>query len=164
MIFEPLTQLPTAWSMVSGRFGVHLFEGPLTVAEMTEMQRRGNAWHAKHPGRIVELVVIYPSDDRMTQAERSKMVQLMKQWEHVRDAAATVILAEGLMGSLHRSILTGLMMLAPAPHPAKVFNAVEPAVDFLVPFVQPLTPGLSRAAVRVVTQQFEARPGRALPR
>jgi hypothetical protein len=22
-----LTQLPTAWSMVSGRFGVHLFEG-----------------------------------------------------------------------------------------------------------------------------------------
>ena len=116
MIFESLTQLPTAWSMVSGRFGVHLFEGPLTVAEMTEMQRRGNAWHAKHPGRIVELVVIYPSDDRMTQAERSKMVQLMKQWEHVRDAAATVILAEGLMGSLHRSILTGLMMLAPAPH------------------------------------------------
>lgn len=32
----------------------------------------------------------------------------------MRDAAATVILAEGLMGSLHRSILTGLMMLAPA--------------------------------------------------
>jgi hypothetical protein len=98
----------------------------------------------------------------MTQAERSKMVQLMKQWEDVRDAAATVILAEGLLGSLQRSILTGLMMLAPAPHPAKVFSAVDLAVEFLAPYVRALTPGLSQAAVRALIEQFEQRPGRAV--
>ena len=42
MHFEAITQLPTAWTMASGRFGVHLFEGALTVDDMVGMQRRGD--------------------------------------------------------------------------------------------------------------------------
>ncbi len=164
MRFEPLTQLPNAWTMVCQRFGVHLFEGDLDVDEMTRMEARATAWHARNPGRIVELVVIYPSDNRMSSEERSKMTQLIKKWEHVRDASATVILAEGLVGSLQRSILTGLMMLAPAPHPARVFGKVPPAVSYLTPYISALCSDATEQtiidAVAELSSAFEARTNR----
>jgi hypothetical protein len=87
---------------------------------------------------MVELVVILPSDARMTSEERARMAAIIKRWEHERIASSTVILADGLVGSLHRSILTGLQMIVPAPHPVKVFGAIAPAVQWLAPYVQEL--------------------------
>ncbi|MEZ4328893.1 MAG: hypothetical protein R3B40_26945 [Polyangiales bacterium] len=160
MHFEAITQLPTAWTMASGRFGVHLFEGALTVDDMVGMQQRGDVWYAANLGRLVELVVIYPSDSRMSGEERRKMVELMKNGDSRRDASSTVILAEGLVASLQRSILTGLLMLAPPPHPAKICAGVAPAVDFLAPFAQALRTTVTLAGVNQLQRAFEARPGR----
>lgn len=127
--------------MVTGiwqRFGVHVFEGHCSVEDMDQMEARGDAWLARHPGKLVELVVIHPSDAGMSMAERSRMQRIIKRWEKIRTASATVILAEGLAGSLQRSILTGMTMVVPPPHPAKVFGTTDAAIAFLAPHVSAL--------------------------
>ncbi|HKU44784.1 MAG TPA: hypothetical protein VJR89_41785 [Polyangiales bacterium] len=133
MLFEPLIRTRAAWSSVFDRFAVHLFEGQVTVNEMDEMQRVGERWNKQHPGKRVEMVVIFPSSARMSLEERSRMARLIKVGEAHRTASATVILAQGMLGSMQRSMLTGLMMIAPPPHPAKVFGAIGEALTWLEP-------------------------------
>jgi hypothetical protein len=164
MKFEPLYQLPNAWTFASGRFGVHLFDGEVTVEEMDEMERLAAAWHEDNPGRTVELVVIHPSRHRMTGDERRRMTDLMKRWEHVRDASSTVILAEGLLGAIHRSVLTGLILVVPPVHPAKVHADVTSALSFLAPYVEALggpgDPAVLEQGVEALRRSFVDRPER----
>ena len=162
MRFEPIFRTPTAWSVVARRFGVHLFEGKVTVADMERMERLGADWYSTHPGRLVELVVVFPSDTRMSTDERHRMARLIKRWEKDRDASATVILAEGMMGAVHRSVLTGLLLFAPPPHPAKVFGTVPAAVTWLAPYVHALcgtdaTTEQLLAGVDALCSEFRAR-------
>jgi hypothetical protein len=165
MKLEPLICMPTAWTSVSGRFGVHLFEGRVTPDDMGLMQTVGERWTAEHPGERVELVVVYPSDTRLSNDERLRMLKLIKVGEAHRTASATVILAEGLLASMQRSVLTGIMMLAPPPHPAKVFSNIPEAASWLLPHVQRVgEPGLTlpslEAALNAHLAQFCARPYR----
>jgi hypothetical protein len=138
MRFEPLICMSTAWTSVFGRFALHLFEGRVTLEDMDLMQSIGERWNSKHPGKRVELVVVLPSDARMTLEERARMARLIKLGEAHRAASATVILAEGILASMQRSVLTGMMMLAPSPHPAKVFGALHDAAHWIYPHVQEL--------------------------
>jgi hypothetical protein len=156
--FERLIELPTAWTCISGRMGVHLFQGELTVTDMDRMDAAGAAWQAAHPGKRVELTIVLPSDARLTAEQRTRMTRLVRRWEKERVASATVILAEGLRGAMHRSVLTGLMMLAPPPHPAKVFGGIAEAVAYLAPHVQSLNgPTATRAMLLTgVLEQYEA--------
>lgn len=155
--------MPTAWTSVCARFAVHLFEGPLTVDDMELMQTVGNRWTVEHPGKRVELVIVLPSDTRLSLDERSRMARMIKHGETHRSASATVILAEGLLASMQRSMLTGLMMLAPAPHPAKVFGSVADASRWLLPHAQAVcSPNLTLNAfadsLAAHVDQFRARP------
>src|SRR3954452_10802184 len=122
MKLEPVIDMPCLLSAAWSRFGVHLFHGKVTTHDVDEMERVGDEWFARHPGRLVELVVVYPSRARLTTAERLRLSRMIKRRENDRAASATVILAEGLIGAAQRSVLTGLLMLAPPPHPAKVFG------------------------------------------
>jgi hypothetical protein len=133
---EPLIRLPNAWTGVAGRFGVHLFEGRLTVADMDRMETIGDEWHAKNPGQLVELVVIFPSSARLDEIERQRLVRLVARREKSRAASATVILADGMVGAMQRSILTGINLIRRPPHPVKVFSAVPDAVSWLLPYVR----------------------------
>jgi hypothetical protein len=130
--------MPVVMTGVWRRMAVHLFEGKVTVSDMDRIDAVGADFRRRVPGKMVELVVVFPSDARMTSEERTRMAAIIKRWEHLRTASSTVILAKGLTGALHRSVLTGLQILAPAPHPLKVFGAIAPAVKFLTPFVQEL--------------------------
>ncbi|HEX3771271.1 MAG TPA: hypothetical protein VHV30_10420 [Polyangiaceae bacterium] len=126
-------------NMVTGiwrRFGVHAFEGHLTLDDMGKLEAFGNVWHKKNPGKVVEMAIVFPSDDRMEGEERARLVKVIRRWEMTRVASATVILAQGLLGAMHRSVLTGLMLVAPPPHPTKVFGATADAVAWLTPHVQ----------------------------
>lgn len=167
MKLSPVIQLPAAWSGVADRFGVHLFEGEVSVADMDRLEVMGSQWHRKHPGKLVELVVIFPSPARMTGEERARMAKLIKRWEHARVASATTILAEGMQGAMHRSVLTGLLFLAPPPHPAKVFGAVAQAVTWLAPYVASVcgpqaTRDATLSAVESFCADFVARKSPAL--
>lgn len=139
MSWEPLIRLPSAWTSVLGNFGVHLFEGHLSLAQMDQMQVLADRWLEQRRGKLVELVVIHPSDARMTHEERARMARLIKAGESRRTASATVILAQGIVASVQRSILTGLTMLVPPPHPAKVFGEIDEALSWLHPYMQAST-------------------------
>jgi hypothetical protein len=164
MGFEPLLQLPAAWSSVHDRIALHLFEGHLSVAEMERMHEVGARWNVRHPEKRVELAVIFSSAARMTQEERAGMARLMKLGEVYRAASATVVLAAGLRGAMHRSILTGLMMVAPPPHPSKVFSDVAEAITWLEPHLREIDTAAARGEelVRLVEahiSEFRVRPG-----
>lgn len=166
MKFEPIIEMPCLMTGLWKRFGVHLFEGKVTVADMEEIERRSVLWHEKIRGKLVEMVVILPGDAKMTSEERTKMTQIIKRWESSRAASATVILAQGLVGAMHRSVLTGMVMLAPAPHPVKVFGTIPDAVKWLAPFVRELcgpeaTPEALDAGVADLAARFAARPQKA---
>jgi hypothetical protein len=138
MKLETLIHLPNVMTGVWRRFGVHAFEGHITTDDMTRMQIAGDGWMRRNPGSMVELVIIFPSDARMSGDERARLAAMIKRSEAARAAAATVVLASGLMGSMHRSVLTGLQMLAPPRHPSKVFGGLPDAVQWLSPHVQQL--------------------------
>jgi hypothetical protein len=158
MRLEPLIELPCVTTGVWGRFGVHVFEGKVTVAHMNELERRGDAWVKKNPGDRVELTIILPSDTIMTSEERARMVQIIKKWERVRVASATVILATGVLGAAHRSVLTAFLLLAPPPHPTKVFGNTHAAVDWIAPHVARLSgPEATRDALRAAVDDLCAR-------
>ena len=160
--FEPIIEMPCLVTGLWKRFSVHLFEGKVTVEDMEEIERRSEAWHAKIPGKMVEMVVVFPSDARMTSEERAKMAHIIKRWEGSREASATVILAQGLVGAGHRAVLTGLQMLVPAPHPVKVFGATNDAIVWLAPHVRKLsgpdaTPEALAAALDDLSTRFRQR-------
>jgi hypothetical protein len=141
---------------------VHLFQGELSMADMTVLETAGAHWQRAHRGKRVELVIVLPSGARMSADERDRMTQLMRRGEKDRIASATVILADGLRGALHRSLLTGLTLLAPAPHPMKVFSRLEDALAFLTPYLQKLPDVVGRldeplAAVTALYEAFQRR-------
>lgn len=136
--FEPILTLPSLVTGMWRRFGVHVFEGHIGVDDMNRIEASGSKWHRTNPGQLVELVIIYPSSARMTSDERQRMAALVKRWEKTRTASATVILAEGLTGAMHRSVLTGLQMIVPPPHPTKVFSRTPDSIAWLAPYVQTL--------------------------
>jgi hypothetical protein len=138
MRFEPVICLPTAWSSVFMQFVLHLFEGHVSLADMDRIQQLAARWELEHPGKRVEMVVVFPSDARMSPEERARMAQLIKRGEQQRIASATVILAQGLLASVQRSVLTGMMLLAPSPHPAKVFASTAEALRWLFPHLREL--------------------------
>ncbi|MDB4968522.1 MAG: hypothetical protein JWN44_4211 [Myxococcales bacterium] len=162
MKLEAMIDMPCLLTGTWSRFGVHLFHGRVTTRDMDEMEQLGDAWMAKNPGKIVELVIIFPSRERMTGAERTRMSRVIKRREKERTASATVILAQGLTGAVHRSVLTGLLMLVPPPHPVKIFGATREAVAWLAPHVQALcgptasTEALT-GAVEALCAKFQAR-------
>jgi len=164
--FDPIIELPCLATGLWRRFAVHVFEGKLTLGNIAELETAGETWHAKVTGKLVEMVVIHPSQSKMTSEERKQMAGIIKRWEHTREASATVILAQGLQGSLHRSVLTGLQMLAPSPHPTKVFGSTELALDWLAPSVQKTSGPEARvedlvAAIARLSAHFQRRSVRA---
>jgi hypothetical protein len=164
MVLEPLIELPNVVTGVWKRFGVHLFEGRLTVEDMIVLETRGDAWHRRNAGRQVEMVVVFPSSNHMTSHERARMTRVIKRWEGTRSASATVILATGITGAAQRSVLTGFLLLAPPPHPSQIFGRTAEAVSWLAPHVAELcgseaTPVALNAAVDALATRF--RPARA---
>jgi hypothetical protein len=162
MRLEPIIDLPYLMTGNWARFGAHLFHGRVTASDIEQIERASDAWRAKNPGKTVELVVIYPSGARMTISERMRFARLLKKNEHERTASATVVLSEGLTGAAQRSMLTGLLMMAPPPHPAKVFGTTRAAVSWLAPHVQALcgpeaTSDAIYAAVEELGARFRAR-------
>jgi len=162
MALSATIQLSSAWSAFDRRFVVHLFEGHLSIADMDRLDALGRRWEQDNPGKRVELVIIYPTDARMNGEERTRMGKLIKRGERERAASATVILAEGLLGAMQRSVLTGLQLIVPPVHPQKVFGAVAPAVAWLVPHVQQVNGGdvtaaSLAAAVDDLRRAFDAR-------
>jgi hypothetical protein len=168
LTLEPALHTPTMITGIWRRFGVHAFEGHLSMADMTQLEGFGNLWHKKNPGSVVEMSIIFPSEARMEGEERARLVKIIRRWEMARTASSTVILANGLVGAMHRSVMTGLMLIAPPPHPVRVFGTTHDAVVWLAPYIQAAcgpeaTPAGISAAVDTLCATFRAARSPAPP-
>jgi hypothetical protein len=167
MKLEPIIEMHCMTSALWRRFAVHLFEGQLTLADMDVVEAKSAVWHARVKGKRVEMVVILPSDAKMTSEERTRMTRIIRRWESHRAASATVILAQGLVGAMHRSVLTGMQMLAPPPHPTKVFSSVADGIQWLgSPIREVCGPDTNIdelvSSVMALKEQFARRPKKSL--
>jgi len=167
MTLEPALRSANMITGVWRQFGVHAFEGTLTPDDLARMETFGNLWHTKNRGKVVEMVVIFPSEARMGGEERARIAKIIRRWEMTRTASATVVLGSGLVGSMQRSVLTSLMMIAPPPHPLKVFGTTADAARWLAPYVQAAcgvdaTAEGVGAAIDVLCASFRA-PGPPMP-
>ena len=102
-MFEILLEQPNMLCAAWRRFGIYLFEGRVSIEDIGRLETMGFQWFRKNPGKIVEMVVIYPSEARMSPEERAHMGKVIKRWEDRRSASATVVLATDLIGSMQRS-------------------------------------------------------------
>jgi hypothetical protein len=134
-MFEHLIEQPNVLFAAWRRFGVYLFEGPISIGDIDRIETTGSQFFRKTPGKIVEIAVIFPSDARMTSEQRAHMGKTLKRWESRRLATATVILATDLVGSMQRSVLTGLQLITRPPHPTKVFPKIDEAILWLAPYI-----------------------------
>lgn len=163
LVTAPIFRLPTTWSTaVADTIAVNHFEGEVTVLEMNTIQEIGDRWYARYPRKSLSLSIVYPTTHRPTAEQRERLRQLIKHWENHHLAAANVMLIDGLLGAMHRSVLTGVMMLAPAPHPAKVFANLDAALPWLLSHqTTKLDVASVRDAVDRLSSEFLARPARA---
>jgi len=107
-----------------------------TPLEQLEALRRRFAELSRERGdeKHVALTILYPTDSTMSAEERKCVARIIDESKHRRLASATAVLAQGLMGAVHRSILTGMSILVPAPHPHRITATIEDAIDFVHPY------------------------------
>jgi len=134
-MFEHLIEQQNVLFAAWRRFGVYLFEGPISIGDIDRIEMSGSQFFRKSPGKIVEIAVIFPSDSRMSSEERAHWGKTLKRWGSRRLATATVILATDLVGSMQRSVLTGLQLITRPPHPTKVFPKIDEAILWLAPYI-----------------------------
>jgi hypothetical protein len=121
------------------RLVLWVIDGHTPLDELERMRAIVGDWSRRERGlQNVTLIVIYPANTTMSGEERRSVARMIEDTKSTRAASATVILSGGMVGALHRSILTGFTLLAPPPHPAKVFADVPSAIAFLHPHVERL--------------------------
>jgi hypothetical protein len=121
------------------RLTLFVVDGHTPIENLERLRTTVLTWVKQHPEKTVSLIVLYPTPEGMSAEERAVMTRLMKETHHTRLASATVVMAEGILGALHRSILTGLTFVAPPPHPAKVFATVSDALRWVGPRLRDLS-------------------------
>lgn len=102
----------------------------------------------------VALTVLYPSDSAMSAEERRSVARMIDETKHRRLASATAVLAQGMMGAVHRSILTGMSILVPPPHPNRITSSIEDAVAFAHPFVVQSSGAVAMADLRTMVEDL----------
>lgn len=129
------------------RFTVSVFDGVLGVEGLDELHDVVMRWRRAHPAPTTDLAVLHPTRAGMDAAERRAWLRVLHATEPYRAVGATVVLAQGLLGSMHRGIITSFNLLAPPPHPAKVFGDVDTALQWLAPSLQQTCGGAPLAAL-----------------
>lgn len=111
-------------------------EGHTPVEQLERLRVRiGALSRDRGDKKHVALTVLYPSDSTMSAEERACVAKMIDETKHRRLAAATAVLAQGVMGSVHRSILTGMSLIVPPPHPNRIAASEEAAINFVHPYV-----------------------------
>jgi hypothetical protein len=113
--------------VVQGHTGVAQLE-KLRIRFLELARARGDEKH-------VALIVLYPSESTMSAEERRCLARMIDESKRRRLASSTAVLAKGLMGAVHRSILTGMSILVPPPHPNRIVSSIEDAIAFVHPHV-----------------------------
>lgn len=133
-------------------------QGHTNVAELQELRVLfGMLAKARGDEPHVSLIILYPSDSTMSGEERRVVTKLIEESKHRRLASATAVLATGVMAAVHRSILTGINLLVPPPHPNRITASIDEAISFVHPHVVKSSGPITQADVRaMIDELYEA--------
>lgn len=134
---------------------IWVVDGQTPVEELERLRRVVRGWADEH-GRGVALTVIHPTRSGMTSEERASVARMIDETKAGRMASATVILATGVLGALHRSLLTGLSLLVPPPHPVKFTSDLDHAIAWLRPYVEHLSGPVRESDIRAIAEDLHA--------
>jgi len=135
---------------------IWVVDGSTPPEELERLRTISRAWREEHPEPTVNLIVIYPTQTTMDAAQRKVAAKFIDETKHTRVASATAVLATGMVGALHRSLLTGLSILVPPPHPVKITARVVDAVDFLHPHIEQTCGPVSAAHVEMMVYDLHS--------
>ena len=169
-MFEHLIEQPNVLFAAWRRFGVYLFEGPISIGDIDKLEMTSSQFFPEVPGQDRRMRRHLPErrqDDERAAGTHEK--DASKRWESRRLASATVILATDLVGSMQRSVLTGLQLITRPPHPTKVFPKVDEAILWLAPYLAEAcgidaTYPKVMAGIHEMSQRFESRTVKRQPR
>jgi hypothetical protein len=118
---------------------VWVVDGHTPLDELERLRVLVRGWtRERGAAKNVTLVVIHASSTTMSTEERRSVARMVEETKSSRLASSTVVAAAGVVAALHRSILTGISLLVPPPHPVKIVANVPAAVRFLHPYVEVL--------------------------
>lgn len=135
--------------VVDGHTGVEGLER-LRVRFSELSRARGEEKH-------VALIVLYPAQTTMSAEERKCLAKMIDESKHRRLASSTAVLSQGVIGAVHRSILTGISILIPPPHPNRIVSTIDDAVAFVHPHVVKACGPITRAELRAMVDDLYAR-------
>jgi hypothetical protein len=141
---------------------VWVVEGHTGVAQLEKLRTRFlELSRARGEEKHVALIVLYPSESTMSAEERRCLARMIDESKHRRLASSTAVLAKGLMGAVHRSILTGMSILVPPPHPNRIVSSVEDAIAFVHPHVVKSCGPVATSDLRAMVAELYDRVGSA---
>jgi len=118
------------------RLTLWVVDGHTPVDELESLRQLSQEWREATTEKVVSLIVLHGRRTTMSGPERRSVMNMINETKHTRLASATVVLGRGLIGSAHRSILTGMSIIVPSPHPVKICAEVSEAIDFLHPYIE----------------------------
>jgi hypothetical protein len=139
------------------RLVLWVVDGHTPLDELERLRSIVRAWNrAQGDEKNVTLVVIHGTRSSMSAEERQSVARMIDETKDRRVASATVILGGGMIGALHRSILTGFSMLVPPPHPTRICATIPAAIDYLHPYIKALCGDVSAQSVEALVEDLHA--------
>ena len=136
---------------------IWVVDGHTPLDELKRLRSRVAEWRQQRAARKnVALTVLYPSPSTMSTEERLTVARMIDETKHDRTASATVVLADGILGALHRSILTGLSIVVPSPHPVRISADLGTAITFVLPHVERLCGPIEHGEIEAMVADLHA--------
>jgi hypothetical protein len=134
---------------------VWVVDGHTPVDELERLRLHVLEWtRAQGDAKNVALTVLHSNRSTMSAEERRIVARMIDETKGSRLASATVVLADGMLGALHRSILTGFSLLVPPPHPTKICGDLPSALAFLAPHIEKVAGDVPPAHIEAIVDDL----------
>jgi hypothetical protein len=129
---------------------VFVWCGAVTVARLDELRRRERALRTRVARGLVPLTIVtgVPTEMlKLGELERKRAAEISAEMGPYTLAHANVVLGDGFWSATVRSVISWSNLLSKPTYPSRVFDALDPACDWLVAHVEP-GPSDARASAR----------------
>ncbi|HET6338918.1 MAG TPA: hypothetical protein VFG30_37120 [Polyangiales bacterium] len=103
-----------------------------TLDAVSRLDRTNLERTQAHPEKLTTVHIVTAIAGPPDPDARDAFNTMHLQWGHTVGCAAVVIERSGFVGVAVRSVITGMVLLAPKHYRVKVFDSIEPAAPWLV--------------------------------
>lgn len=103
-----------------------------TLDAVSRLDRTNPARTQAHPEKLTTVHIVTESAGPPDPDARDAINAMHLHWGHTVGCGAVVIERSGFVGVAVRSVIAGMILLAPKHYRVKVFDSIEPAAPWLV--------------------------------